>query len=107
MRTILMLVAALALGGCAFADGSDFTGSPHGYSGSLTTPRGTRIIATPTIDGNLNAMGSRKMSPDGTVLESDMYSTFTNGTLTATGPAAIIAACAFAPNVPMCAGDLL
>ncbi len=98
-------VCTLALAGCSGALGGmsgDFVGSPHGYSGSLVTPRGTRVIATPTIDGNLDAMGSRKMSPDGTILETDMYSTFSNGVLSATGPAAIIAACAFAPMAPQC-----
>jgi hypothetical protein len=106
---ILLGALAFVLAGCTGLDGK-FVGSPHGYAGSGTI-NGERFIATPTIDGNLDPMGSRTMSPDGTVIREDMYSTYTDGVLSATGPAAWITAlwrlCSVAPGSPLCTGDAL
>ena len=92
---IIIVATCIVLAGCS----PDFVGSVHGYSGSGTI-RGERFIATPTIVPDGASPMGRRTSPDGS--EEDMFSTYTNGILSATGEAAIIAAlrdlCAFAPK---------
>ena len=86
---IIAPALALVLGACSAAGG--FVGSKHGYCGSLSI-KNTKMVGCPTIDENGDPMGSRVRQPDGTVLSEDMYSTYTDGNVSATGPAALMMA---------------
>ena len=79
-------VVALVLAGCDSTGA--IVGSPHGYcvQGQVGVDKFSGVgCPTITRDGE-TPMGSR-VHPDG--LEEDMYSTFSDGTLTATGRAAV------------------
>lgn len=93
----MIWLGVLALAGCSAA--GDFVGSPHGYIGDIKTPIGLDIEGVPTIvpDGT-SPMGYRKT--DATI--EDAYSMIKTPQITATGPAAIITACAFTPEPGDC-----
>ncbi len=84
MKIIFALVFLLA--GCSFG-GSEFVGSVHGYCGTASNDDG-KLVGCPTIDGDGKPMGSRTRLPDGTVILEEMYSTYTDGNVSATGNAA-------------------
>ena len=90
MRFILIAAArTFLMAGCALLPGGDFAlESKHGYCGSATI-KNTKVSGCPTIDGNGKPMGSRTHRPDGSVLSEDMFSTYTDGSVIATGPAAL------------------
>ncbi len=106
MKLLLLLgVAGLALGGCA-SDGSNFSGSPHGYSGSINNVW-TDIYAVPTIIQPGETALHSVYGPGGEMR--DMPSTFeadAAGNVRATGVAAYLMAlaglCARAPDAEVC-----
>ena len=102
-RGSLWLVLVVIVAGCSGEGG--FTGSPHGYSGTVNTIWAD-INGVPTIvpDGG-SPMGYRNGQ------EEDMYTTYTDGFGTiATGRAAYVLGlarlCLMAPNTPLCTGDI-
>lgn len=103
MRAALLLAAlTLTLAGC-----SGFTGSPHGYAGSADSPW-VDMSAIPTIvpDGG-SPMGYR-LGADGS--EEDMYTSYDDGVIKATGRAAyalgLARLCGVAPRAPACGAPI-
>ena len=101
MGRLFMVAAVLIVAGCS-GDG-DFIGSPHAYQGKVGSFWGVDIDGVPTVvpDG-ASPMGYR-MSLEG---EEDIYTTYDDGTLKATGRAAYALAlarlCAVAPGAEVC-----
>ncbi len=93
----IILCAAFVLAGCA---GDRFVGSPHAYQGEINSPW-ANVHALPTVvpDGAA-PMGYRSGA------EEDIYTTFYDGTVRATGRAAwamgLARLCAVAPSSAYC-----
>ncbi len=111
MRMILMLVAALALGGCAFGD-AGYVGPKRGIQGSLTTKFGDFNGVSTTYLTETELPMQSTTEPGGK--QTDMVSTMKirpDGSLEVTGPAVMLfglaRVCAVAGRLPMCGGDLL
>ena len=99
MKLLRWIPIALALAGCS-ADGG-FVGSPHAYQGSFGSFWGVDVDGVPTVvpDG-AEPMGYRG---DG---EEDIYTTYDDGTVKATGRAAwalgLARLCGVAPRSEYC-----
>lgn len=103
--TIIGMTLAAALTACG-GSGSEFVGSPHGYSGQVSTIWAD-VQGLPTIrpGDTEQIIGTR--NPDG--IEQDAISTYQDPTgRNATGLAARLMAkgflCATAPQAPECGG---
>ena len=100
MKLWIAIVTALtlALAGCS-ADGG-FTGSPHAVQGKVSTPLVDMDIVPTVVPDGGKPMGYRG---DGV---EDIYTTYDDGTVSATGRAAwalsLARLCATAPRSPYC-----
>ncbi len=107
---MIWLAAALALAGCSASGG--FVGSPHGMCGSIQYDDLTADACPTIVPEGGKEMGYRKNAA-GDI--ENMYSTYSDGSVRATGPAADILAeavrfekrmlfCAVAPDAQDCGG---
>jgi len=92
----LLIIGALAIAGCTSGIGNT------GLQGTLNTPWAD-LQGVPTLAPDGMAPMGYRLGIDG---EEDMYTTFSNGAITATGRAAYAMAlsylCAVAPLSPLC-----
>ncbi len=107
---MLSFIVALALTGCTGGRLGNLE-SIHGYCGTLSYKE-AKVVGCPTIDGDGEPMGYRKRV-DGSI--ENMFSTYTDGSISGTGNAADILAeaarfeklmllCAVAPGAELCNG---
>ena len=111
MKRVIFLAVILVLAGCTEMPdgGKEFVGSPHGYVGSIDTPRGTHFNGAPAILQQGESALQAEVAPDGS--QKDMVSTYSvmpDGSVRVTGPAvkwmALARFCAVAPAAKAC-GD--
>ena len=101
MRMLLGGVALLLLVGCTAAGGLS---SEHAYQGEVENFFGATVRGTPTIVPEGSTPMGYRGSPDGA--QEDMYSTYDDGVIKATGRAAWYIAlsrlCTVAPDASSC-----